>query len=555
MSWTLYWYILREMLKLLVLATTVLVVLISVVAAVKPMSEGLLSGDSLLKFIGYTIPTMLIYALPFAGALASTLVFLRMASDNEVLACSACGLSYRAVLLPVVLLGLVLMMGLFFLSNFVLPHMFLSASRTVEADIMTRLVAQLNQNRPFDHFGGVILYADGAEQRPAPYIEGSSRQPNDLIQLHGVAVARPDREGVLRRDVTAERANVLLYRGEAAESWVTMRLLNVMYHDPYRGELAFTESYDVPPLRIPNPFLGRPKYYSWPRLRQVTRNPDTHQPVREQRRELAAALATAQLRQQLQATLGPGTDAHRLTLLGPRQDERYIFQAPAMAVEADSVLLLGEAGESATVTYQASHRADRRMEAQRVVLAVVPPETGIEPTVSATLRAVRIYDPRLPGEFTERAELPLPPLRWTQALTGRLMEGNYAWGLLREADQPRYDGAEMVGARADRLHRTLVSLGRSIVSRLHERAASAVACLLLALLGAVMSMKLRQQMPLVVYFWSFLLAILTLLLVNIGENIASSRGFPIYLGLALLWSGNLILATVIGWLYCQLERN
>lgn len=67
MPWTLYRYILRELLKVLVLTTTVLVVVLSFGAAVGPMADGLLGPVTLVKFVLYTMPTVLGFALPFAG--------------------------------------------------------------------------------------------------------------------------------------------------------------------------------------------------------------------------------------------------------------------------------------------------------------------------------------------------------------------------------------------------------------------------------------------------------------------------------------------------------
>ena len=94
MPWTLYWYILRDLLKLLALATAVLVLVISAAVAIKPLSDGLLGPVALVKFILYTMPTTLQFALPFGAAFASTIVFNRMAADNEIVACSASGMSY-----------------------------------------------------------------------------------------------------------------------------------------------------------------------------------------------------------------------------------------------------------------------------------------------------------------------------------------------------------------------------------------------------------------------------------------------------------------------------
>ena len=111
MPWTLYRYILKDLLKLLVFTTVVLTVVISFAASIKPMSEGLLSPGSMFRFIIYTVPTMVQFAVPFAGTFAGTMVFNRMVNDNEILACAAGGISYRALLVPVISLAGVLASG------------------------------------------------------------------------------------------------------------------------------------------------------------------------------------------------------------------------------------------------------------------------------------------------------------------------------------------------------------------------------------------------------------------------------------------------------------
>ena len=137
MPWTLYRYILKDLLKLLVISSLVLVLVISVAAAIKPLSGGLLGPGTMVKYVLYLAPTMLGFILPFSGAFASTLVFSRMANDNELLVCRAGGISYGMILLPVVFLGLVLTLTLFFLSNWVVPSFYRSAAFMLEKDIMS----------------------------------------------------------------------------------------------------------------------------------------------------------------------------------------------------------------------------------------------------------------------------------------------------------------------------------------------------------------------------------------------------------------------------------
>ncbi len=74
-------------------------------------------------------------------------------------------------------------------------------------------------------------------------------------------------------------------------------------------------------------------------------------------------------------------------------------------------------------------------------------------------------------------------------------------------------------------------------------------------LGSVLSMHQRDKMPLVVFLWSFLLAVANLLLIHMGENMASGTGYPIAMGLGVLWIGNVVVAVSIAWVYCRLARN
>ena len=70
MPWTLYRHILKELLKVMVPTTVVLVLVISFAAAIKPLADGLLEPRALVRFVLFLTPTMLQFALPFAAAFA-----------------------------------------------------------------------------------------------------------------------------------------------------------------------------------------------------------------------------------------------------------------------------------------------------------------------------------------------------------------------------------------------------------------------------------------------------------------------------------------------------
>mgnify|MGYP002626823928 CR=1 FL=1 len=89
MPFTLYRYMLWELLRLMAIATVVLIQVMSIAASIKPLSEGIFDGPTYIRFVFYMMPSMLEFALPFAGAFAATLLYCRMTNDNEILACTA----------------------------------------------------------------------------------------------------------------------------------------------------------------------------------------------------------------------------------------------------------------------------------------------------------------------------------------------------------------------------------------------------------------------------------------------------------------------------------
>jgi len=566
MPWTLYRYILREMLKLLLLSAGVLVVVISFAAAIRPLSEGLLGPWALAKFIAYTAPTMLGFALPFAGAFAATLVFLRMAADNEVTACSASGLSYASILTPVLLLGVVLTMGLFFTSNYVMPWFYLQATRIVEKDLITALVAQLDRKQPYvlDR-EGIVIYADRADEVP---LDPQPTEPGvpvaeKAIVLRGVALGLLDDEGRIRSDATAHQARLVVFRDPGSGgSWVNLTFEEVMYYDDATGNLGYTRQHNPrQTIRIPSPFEDEVEFLSWPQLRQLRAHPERFDDVQQSLGLLIDALSGETLLQAAHYALVE-SEGKVLTLFGLRENERFLVRAPRVIRRQGVLHLLGTREKPVTIDSEREGQPEKHYEAQQVLLRVDERALGEEPTLLVTLMEdARAFDVRRADVMTEHEPgWSLPQMVWPTLVLGvprsevGLAEAQAA------ATQPRFK-REIPGYRTNPVVGRYRKLGEEIeellnrmTAQLHSRAAQAIACTLLLLLGAVLSMKMKHQMALVVYFWSFLLAVMTIIIVHTGTNLVHD-GRSLGASLALMWSGNVILAVVVGWNYCVLARN
>lgn len=578
MPFTLYRYILKEMLKVLVLTASVMVIVLSFGAAIQPMSEGLLGPASVVKFVLYTMPTVLGFALPFAGAFAATLTFARLASDNEITACRASGMSYRTILLPVLVLGLVLMLTMLLLSNTIVPGFWKAAKRTVEGDVLAVLVARLNQSQPylFDD-AGVVLYSDYAELRPPPanLAVGDEYRIEKFIVLEGVAFGQFDRAtGRVMNDTTARSASALMIRDKKSDrAYVTLRLRNPTYYDTATGDLrsdfgTFGEI-DSEPIALPNPMEDEAVFFTLQELMALKHDPDQFDRVRLAKQELADAIAREQLKLNIREGLSAGEAGTGFVKLKGGLDNEY-FRLSAPVVRQAGGMLILEANDRLPITIDRydnaalMHDQELRFEATYGELRVQTGTFSGEPEVRLLLKNVRVSDPILDNPPNEHDEHEFAAMGWPGPVLGAGVGQMTSLELADEAKRPEFREVEEINAARGMLAYHIMRLTLNINAQVHARGAAAVACLLLLVLGALMALRLKGRTALVVFFWSFLLAVLTLLMIYTGQNLAGDldprllregTNWDHLTGLGVMWGGNLLTLFFVARIYLKVSRT
>lgn len=571
MPWTLYRHILAELLKLLVLSTTILMIVIGFGAAIPPLTEGLLDAGSLAKFVLFSMPTMLGFALPFGAVFAGTMVFCRMASDNEIIACRASGLSYRTILLPVFFLGLVLWIGLFYLSNWVIPSFYKLAERQLEHDMTEVMVSHVQKQQPMTFKREMVLYADAVskvEDVPTEFGEAGDRRPiraEKWIELQGVTVSRFDKQGELLWEGAAQRASVLLFRfvGEN-QTWVAIRLREVVVYDASgsgdaptgqggaAGQVWQNENLLLPLVRLPNPFRDRLEFLSWPQLKERGEKPELFDDVRDKKSALASAMASEDMLREIARTLADRSRGE-LELADPRPGHVYRITAPTVSRQKNRLLLVATAGRKVRVDYFVDGVLMRRREGKSAELNVSVREPDPEPHVGLTMHEVLVSDTQTPDRATEARTIEMPGSYWPKPV----LEPLAALSIedLQQRAAAQYADAAAVQNAGQALMREIQRLGQKIRARLHARGAAAVGVLLVMVLSALISIRMQGSMPLVVYFWGFLIAAVAVIITRSGENIVASSHSTGSLQLSVIWIGNLIVVGVIVGVYWRLSRN
>lgn len=115
-------YVIGEVLRAFVMALLSMTAIFVLFMVMGEAAKIGLSPQDMLTLIPYVVPSTLPYTVPVSMLFSVTVVYGRLASDNEVIAVKTAGLSAWTILTPTILIGAALSAGLLFLSAGVIPR-------------------------------------------------------------------------------------------------------------------------------------------------------------------------------------------------------------------------------------------------------------------------------------------------------------------------------------------------------------------------------------------------------------------------------------------------
>lgn len=325
---TLWLYVLKDMLRLIGLTAVVLVTVIAFAASVKPLADGQLTPVQCVKFMGLAMLPMLQYALPFAACFGATLAYYRLASDNEVTAAHAGGLSHRVLLAPTLATGVVLAVVVWWLGNFTIPRFLRNMSEMVSQNATQFIESSIQQGRALQtRIAGQDAYVYADFVKPYPRPEGDSANAYDRLWLGGILFVTLNEQGQVVSQGTAREAMLWIRRGggdsgEAsggagsgatggtgeggdASSSTEVVLQPVdprFFQEKGRAEVGQM----VRSFRVPNAFRDDPKFMTLGELLSLSRHPERLPQVDKRRKSLALILAENTLAEQMRGELHAG---------------------------------------------------------------------------------------------------------------------------------------------------------------------------------------------------------------------------------------------------------
>lgn len=560
---TLLLHTLADLAKLLALSAGVLVLIIAMGAAIKPLSDGLLEAQDAAIYISLALVPMLAYVLPFAAGFASTLVYHRLGTSNEATAAYAGGISHRMVLLPALIMGLTLGVSLGVLNESVIPRFLREMRHLITIDFARLLSGEIGRGKALKLDDWLIL-ADRAEQiTPAP-----NSGVREQVVFSNFAAIKLAKDGTPEQEVAASQATMWLYPpgtfpagvDESAQtdedaSFVVLELRGVSASDA--TSVGGFRDTSTAVFTVPNVFRDNPKYLPYRELRALRDNPDRMNEVDSRRRDLALALERQSVDELVRTSLERGELLLRDEAGRP---VRVLANMGASDGASGRAEILPRGGDS---SIQVLHQRDGDRGPVALHSIAAKGEIRIATTqrgdrraigVGLELQQVRTREEATQAAFTgvpERTQLRIGGLHADDPAANALF-ATRSFDLLNRVESAPNATTQAALDRAASLRKKIDEVLREALSKQHERWAMAASCLVVMLTGAITALLLSQRMPLTTYLWTFIPGLISWVTISGGQQLTEQSGTR---GLLMMWSGVGLLGVYAGVMYWRLSRH
>ncbi len=546
MPWRLYGHLLKELLKTMALTTGILVTVIAFGAAIKPLAQNLLGPMQTMLYVSIATVPMMQFALPFAAGFAATLVLHRMAVENEIMALSACGMSYRKMLYPLAGLGMLLLIIMLGLGHWIIPKFAEQLTRIVTKDAPTLLVSQLQRGETF-RFDDHQIYADEIHTVAQP--PGTDAELRLL--LIGLVAVKGDPDQDPEVEFTAEYATVDIYR-RPGTTYLKFALGDSTSYSRDQHMLVSAPEATPEAVRILQEANDSPKYWTLNKMQQFRTNPDVSSAVRMECESLDNTLRQLDDWRAIVASIGRTGVVELAESTG-----RWTYRIEADTI-AQNAALTHRDGSPVVIDEFDRGKATRRATAELVSL--VPNRAATVGRPQFVLHAPDAQTVSLQSGLSNVGRWDSSLLDLSLPTSGPSPPRRDARTLIELADRTSLDQIplaskwkEWIGQLTRKIESEIHEKSTDLSARILQRWAISLTAPLLLLTGAVLAMWRRHSLPLQIYMLAFIPSILDILLISGGEQMF--RGDKLFFGTIVMWSGNAILLGTLLTAYFRLSRN
>jgi lipopolysaccharide export LptBFGC system permease protein LptF len=578
MSKTLFWYIFWPLLRVFLLTTCALAGIMSFAGLLRPLTEHGLDMRQVNQMLLYLTPAMSTYSLPVSALLAATIVYGRLAADNELTAIRAGGIGYISlrgfsIALPALVLGLIVATISLIMLCFVVPIFSLRVQEIVYSNIAKVIASDVERDHAVDFQGmggSWHVFAESANLIP-PDPTNPSIQQVELIGPAIVTYEAPDPNNPdfhIPRDFSLARtAMVTIQRGGEERPWgdlsVPMATLTVHLQDGLKFPREFAGNVQAGvadttfgPVEIPSLIHENVKFLDVRRLTDLANDPSRSERVQNILIDVVAREQEARSLDLIAKQINRG-DPNGYTFPTTGDSDTFrIGGDGASAVRDGSELIVtapprGDQTRTVWMEQSNGHQRTLTAEAKEIHISAKPDRLAHRVTIKIELYNTILHTQEGPSErlsFTRSFSEPMPDeVRAVEKKTVKDFQNDPG---ITESD-------------AIWLHHEQIAVNNSARSELHGRASFAVSCLILVMIGCGLGTVFRSGNVLNAFSVSFVPALLSITLIFCGQQAATHVPFdmgasfhdPLVTGLAFIWGGNVVVLGAAVWLTMRLQQR
>lgn len=521
-SVTLFWYILRDLLKIFIMTLGVMAGIMSFGGLLKPLMQYGLSGAQVMQMLTYFMPAAQTYALPIAALFATTMVYGRLSADNELTACRAAGFGYGALIMPAFLLGVVLALAALVSLSFIVPHYTLKVEKVAFSSLAEMVQKNIQRQRHI-RVSPYTIYADRAEVLPA----GTANPGDEVVVLHNPMFFFYENDPQTKIPVptdfyTARVATVLIRQTDERIEFSAQLEGGATFSRDMRGAaLGGVEQASFGPIPIESPIKENTKFMTIRQLQELGRNPLKSRKIRL----LHGQITRAQQETAFLEAVSEILRQRREITFGSQSGESYTILLDKNATRARNKYnwIAGHDGGEIRVQSRRNGEVVNTDEAKEVGVRVQSDLANRQMKVELQLKDVLVDTVRRPG-VNRATRVPMDE---------QLIQ-------IADRDPKIYLGVKQGSKEIQELKRRLPGLQNGIVAEIHGRVSFAISCLILVLMGSTMGLLFRTGNFLSAFALSVIPALLCIALIATGQHVAENNAKNLGMGLGVIWSGNVL---------------
>jgi len=531
MVFTLQRYIFRELFKVFALATIGLTLILSLGGILQPVQEYGVGPRQVVHILLYFMPVTLTFVLPMAALFASALTYGRFASDNELDACRASGISMLTMVYPGLVLAILVATANLVLSFHVMPYFVHLAEKSLKADAK-QIIFRNIERRGFYKPPG------------APYMIYADRVDAKTNMLSGIVVVEND-QGAVEDIYTAEAAQVNFNPHDKFNE------IQLYIFGAYQMSGANTWGGKVGNLSLQYAFGSLLdddiNFKQIEEVKQIRANLMLFDPIAKTARTAYAQLATELLAQDISEKI----TASEPELYELRGSTRFVrLSATSCALEEQKEIRLGGRPVRVEEYDSVSGQYLRTLRCDTAILRLDENLAG--PGVSLVLTSPRIESTgqqmlshgigglTLPNSLAQR-------LRRTGILETVAPEGT----ALVLKGSPSSTLAKLQKQLARTIRRTLVNIKAEMNSRL----VFGIGCIPMIMIGIGLGIINRGGHLLGAFGASCIPAAVLIVAIISGKHVTENMTAQGVSGIAVMWAGLASLTVLAAWIYARLSRR